>query len=281
MYQRQEGYFRGFNDFELFYQSWIRDEAKGAVVVTHGLGEHSECYMRLASGISDSQCNIYGWDLRGHGRSEGKRGVIRQFLDYCEDLRAFYEFVRKIESGPVFLLGHSMGGLITSRTVLEYEELGHSGVILSSPLMGIAVEVNKLKEMGGKIAAKWFPELTLNNEISYPQLTRDREIIQEYQHDPLRHDKISTKLFVEMIETMAFCLDHAVQIEQPILVMQAGHDTVVSPDATKDFYNKMSSKDKSFHLYEGYYHEIFNDLGRERVFKDLLAWLMPRLAGGK
>jgi alpha-beta hydrolase superfamily lysophospholipase len=271
---RQEGYFRGHNDYELFYQSWLQEDAKGSIIVTHGLGEHSECYHRLAEGIKAAGYNIYAWDLRGHGRSEGKRGVVKSFLDYAEDLAVFKSHLESIKvPGPVYLLGHSMGGLVTVRTLLHKGREGIKGLILSSPLMGIAVEIPKIKSVGGNILASWLPELTLNNEIKYSQLTHDRDVINEYEHDPLRHDMISTKLFVEMQETMRFCLDHAVQIELPLLHMQAGLDTVVSVERSRDFYNKVSSKDKEFHLYEGFYHESFNESGRERPFSDIVNWL--------
>ena len=276
--KREEGYFRGHNDFELFYQSWTIEKPKGVLIITHGLGEHSECYQRLVDGINPLEFSVYAWDLRGHGRSEGKRGVSRDFFDFCKDLESFIRFVRKKEAGlPVFQLGHSMGGLVVASALLKGIGSDLNGTILSSPLFEIGVEVPRLKEMAGNVVSKWIPDLTLNNQISYSQLSRDESVIDEYEKDHLRHDKVSTKLFADMLVSIKYALDHAVQIRVPILVQQAGHDTVVGVNGTRTFFSKLSSEDKAFFLYEGYLHEIYNDLGRERVYSDLMNWVNSHL----
>src|SRR2546421_196062 len=147
MIQRTEGYFKGYNDFELFYQAWKPENSTATLVVTHGLGEHSECYNRLAEGIRELPIEMIAWDLRGHGRSEGKRGVVRKFSDYCEDLVHFLNFIKKHnEKKSIYLLGHSMGGLINSLTVIEKGSLGLSGLVFSSPLMRINVTVPTIKK---------------------------------------------------------------------------------------------------------------------------------------
>ena len=279
---REEGYFRGFNDFELFYQAWTVESPKAILIITHGLGEHSECYQRLVEGIQELELSVYAWDMRGHGRSEGKRGVCREFFDYCRDLKCFHNFVKKREADhQIFQLGHSMGGLVVTCGLLNDIGTELKGHILSSPLFQIGVNVPRLKEMAGSMASKWLPDLTLHNEISYPQLSRDESVLEEYERDHLRHDKISTKLFTDLLETTRHALDHAVQIRVPILVQQAGHDTVVGVEATRKFFSKLSSQDKTFFLYEGYLHEIYNDLGRERVYSDLMDWINKHLNGDK
>jgi alpha-beta hydrolase superfamily lysophospholipase len=276
--KRVEGYFRGHNDFELFYQSWTIEKPKGIMIVTHGLGEHSECYQRLVEGIAPLEFSVYAWDLRGHGRSEGKRGVSRDFFDFCKDLESFIRFVKKKEPElPVFQIGHSMGGLVVANALLKGIGSDLRGTIFSSPLFEVGLEVPKLKEMAGNVVSKWLPDLTLNNQIEYAQLSRDESVIDEYEKDHLRHDKVSTKLFSDMLESIKFALDHAVQIQVATLIQQAGHDTVVGVNGTRTFFSKLSSEDKTFLLYEGYLHEIYNDLGRERVYSDLMNWVNAHL----
>ena len=280
--KREEGYFRGFNDSELFYQSWIVENARGSIVITHGLGEHSECYQRLVEGLSVLNMNIYGWDLRGHGRSEGKRGVIYDFLNFCEDLKIFLKYIQDQSSiSPVFLLGHSMGGLICNRTLLSFDKLETfeiDGLILSSPLCALAIHVSKIKKLAGKVFSKWLPDMAFRqHNLSYNKLSRDRNVINEYQHDHLRHDKISPQLFFDLNYHCQYLLENASKIKLPVIVMQGGYDNIVSVDASKAYFEKISSADKTLKVYEEYYHEIFNDIGREKVYADLISWFESRL----
>ncbi len=283
MIKREEGYFRGLNDSELFYQSWIVEKATGVIIVTHGLSEHSECYQRFANGLKPLNVNIYGWDLRGHGRSEGKRGVVYDFFDLCEDLKLFIKYVQDQQTDiPVFLLGHSMGGLICNKMLLSLNEselkaLNVNGLLLSSPLCGLSVDVPKLLLMAGKFCAKWLPDVAFRRyDICYDKLSRDRDVINEYKHDHLRHDKISPRLFFSLEKGCQYVVDHASRIKLPIIVMQGGQDTFVSVDATKTYFKRVTSADKTLKIYEGYLHEIFNDIGREKVYSDVMAWLKER-----
>ena len=276
MMKRTEGNFHGKNDFELFFQTWKSDKSRATLVVTHGLGEHSECYTRLADGMLPGDWDIYAWDLRGHGRSEGKRGTIAAFTDYCEDLKCFVEFVKKSTDGrPMVLLGHSMGGLITANTVIRYGEMGAKAVALSSPLFGISVKVPELKEKAAKMLASFLPNLTLHNELSFDDLTHDRKVVEEYEKDGLRHDRISSLLFVEMVGAMDYALANAQRVKAPFLLQQAGDDRIVSRKASEQFFEKVGSAQKEIKIYEDYYHEIFNETGRDAVFSDLKKWLAP------
>ncbi len=274
MIQRTEGYFRGYNDFELFYQTWKGEAGRGTLVVTHGLGEHSEAYSRLATGMLPGDWDLYVWDLRGHGRSEGKRGVVRAFSDYCEDLKAFVEFVKKQNPDqPLVLLGHSMGGLVTTATVIKFGDMGAKSLCLSSPLFGINVQIPALKEKVGKFMANILPNLTLHNEVKYEDLTHDTKVVEEYERDILRHDRISTALFVEMVNTMEFCNKSGSRIKLPFFMQLAGDDRIVSRVASENFFKKVASSHKELKIYEEHYHEIFNELGRDYIFGDLKAWL--------
>lgn len=278
MLKRSEGYFRGHNDFELFYQSWTQEGATATLVITHGLGEHSECYQNLAGGLTGFPVDLIGWDLRGHGRSEGKRGAVEHFDYFCRDLKKFVEFVKKLHPDrPLFLLGHSMGGQITVRTVMDHGDLGAKAMVLSSPLFRVAVHVPKIKETIGRAVASVVPDLTLYNGVILGHLSRDKEWVQHCERDTLRHDRISTRLFVEMSESLTYTLQNASKLQLPLLVMQAGQDRIVSPDAVVEFFQKAGSADKDMKLYDDFYHEIFNDFGRERVYADLRKWLRDRM----
>lgn len=278
MISRTEGYFKGYNDFELFFQVWKPESSTATLVVTHGLGEHSECYNRLAEGVVSLPVSVISWDLRGHGRSEGKRGVVRKFSDYCEDLVLFLNFLKKQNyKGPTFLLGHSMGGLINALTVIEKGHMNLSGLLFSSPLMKVNVSVPTLKKKGAQYLAKWVPDLTLYNEIPNKILSQDIEVLKEFDRDSLRHDRISPQLYLDILECTDFALKNASKIEIPTLIQQSGLDKVVNGPAAYEFYKNISSHDKQWIEYKKSYHEIFNDIERNKVFSDIRDWLTQHM----
>ncbi len=268
----------GHDGVELFFQTWSPDRARGTLVVTHGLGEHSECYKRLAEGLSTTDWEVFAWDLRGHGRSEGKRGTVRKFEDFSKDHRNFIDHVKGLRPKlPMVVLGHSMGGLVTLRTLMENEDMGLKAVVLSSPLLGIAVEVPKIKKIAATYLQKYLPDLTLFNEIAYSSLTTDKAVIAEYQHDSLRHDRISSGLFLEMNSAMDRTSHQGSKIWLPTLLQQAGADRIVSRAASERFFQSIGSANKKIFIYEDFMHEIYNETRRAEAFGDLTTWLDPFL----
>lgn len=278
MVSRTEGYFKGYNDFELFYQAWVPEHVDSTLVVTHGLGEHSESYHRLADAVTQLPVEVFAWDLRGHGRSEGKRGVVRSFSDYCEDLLCFLEQVKKNRKGKtIFLLGHSMGGLVNSLTIIKKGSLGFNGLCYSSPLMGIAVQAPAIKKKAANLLSDWLPTLTLYNEVPNKLVSQDKDILYELDRDPLRHDRINPRLFLDMLQYTEYVRTNADKIKLPVVLQQAGHDKVVNAHDSRTFFDNLASKDKTYFEYKNSYHEIYNDIERNQVFKDLNEWLSKRM----
>jgi alpha-beta hydrolase superfamily lysophospholipase len=279
MIQRLEGYFDGYDESELFYQSWQIQNPHATLVVTHGIGEHSESYNRFAQGMSGLGFQTYAWDLRGHGRSSGNRGTVARFQDYSKDLDRFLKHLTKEGklTKPYFLLGHSMGGLVTTLKVVDTGDSGANGIILSSPLFGIGVPVPQLKEQAARWVSQFVPKLTLHNEIDYRDLTHDRTVTEEYERDVLRHDQISVGLFVEMAATIEYVKNNIDRFKSPVFVQQAGDERIVSRKATEWVFEKIGASDKTLKIYEDMLHEIYNEIGRATVFSDLATWLEAHL----
>ncbi len=278
--QRSEGNFLS-GSTELFYQRWLNPSARATLVLTHGMGEHSEAYVKSADALGKLGWNIVAWDLRGHGRSAGKRGHVDHFSDFTSDLSQLLLHLQKNGQlqQPFVLVGHSMGGLITLKYLIDETKEGASddprpsACILSSPLLEVALKVPAVKEFASKVLNNFWPSLTLYNEIQYTDLTRDPEWLKTYDRDSLRHDKISPALYQGMVETMKDVMADAEKIKLPIEILAAGHDKVVSLKATEAFFEKVSSPMKKMIVYKESYHEIFNDLERESVFRDLNQFL--------
>jgi lysophospholipase len=277
---RSEGHFLS-RQTELFYQSWTTPRARATLVLTHGMGEHSEAYVKSADALARLGWNVIAWDLRGHGRSAGKRGHVDHFTDYTGDLSQFLLHLQKNGQLPeaFALVGHSMGGLITLKYLIEEAKDGASddprpkACVLSSPLLDVALKVPAIKDLAGRWLNHIWPSLTLYNEIRYTDLTRDPEWLKTYEKDPLRHDKISPALYQGMVDTMKDVAEHADEVKLPICVLAAGHDKIVSLPATRMMFDKLGSSNKKLIVYEDSYHEIFNDLDREKVFRDMSAFL--------
>lgn len=285
MGNRSEGFFTASQGRQLFYQKWVYPESRGRLIITHGLSEHSDCYQLLAEGLSGI-VDIFAWDLPGHGRSPGKRGYVDSFHQLSEDLAQFTKFVKgqKLSeenqggvqikpSRPIFLLGHSLGGLINLRTVIDYGHLGLCGLILSSPVLGLSVKVPIWKKNGAHLLAKLLPSATLFNEIRLEDLSRDEEIQKTYHTDPLRHDKISPRLYLETLENFKYVNQHADKLTLPILFQLAGCDRLVSLEASQNFASLLPANLVQQIIYPDSYHEIYNDLDRQQVYEDLQAYI--------
>lgn len=281
MLKRLEGTFKGFDEADLLCQVWKLDKPRGTIVLTHGIAEHSDCYHLFAKELAESGWEVWGWDLRGHGRSPGKRGFVRDFSDFKKDLFCLLNEVKKSReaTGPIVLFGHSMGGLITIRMLQEWNPDGITALVLSAPAVGLALAVPRVKEILAKIAVNWAPGLTLHNEIHYEDLSRDPEMLAAYEKDPLRHDRICPALFLGMTSDFTKSLEEAKDMTWPTLVIHGGNDHIISAHAIRQFYDSLGSSEKEIHLYPDSLHEVLNDLDKDHAIKDITKFLNHFLKG--
>ena len=176
MYTRREGQLAGHDQMQLFFQVWQNPKAEGTIIICHGQGEHSESYNRLIENFKNDRWSFYAMDLRGHGRSDGKRGYAGDFEDYCKDYHLFIEKIvneTRSSMGPIVLLGHSLGGLVQLKTLIDHPDMKVTAQVCSSPLLGVAVPVPDWKNRAADVLNQWLPKMTLWNEITNDMLTRD------------------------------------------------------------------------------------------------------------
>ena len=257
---------------------WAVPRPRGMVVVAHGLGEHGGAYAHLAEAISPAlEIDFLAIDFRGHGRSSGRRGVVRRYEDLVEDLRAAIAWAMgRRPDVPLFLLGHSNGGQVVLRLALEGAD-GVAGVIASNPSIRIAMPVPPRKLKIGKVLLSLAPWITLRTDAPSAWMTRDPVMQQMYRSDSLRHNRISAPLFFGMVEGGEMLLARAGEIKVPVLMPIGGQDEVICPVWNREFYDRLGSDDKTFLLYPKMLHEPLNELGRQQVFDDLARWLEPRI----
>lgn len=252
--------------------------ARAEILIAHGFGEHSGRYGALADHLVSHNYSVTAYDHRGHGLSDGLPGHVESFSEYDEDLAKLVSSVRsRSQAKHLFLIGHSMGGLIALRYAAR-KSGALSGAIISAPLIEVAVPVPAHKLMIARVSARMAPRMRLDNEIDPANLSRDPEVGRAYAADPLVNRKVSAKWFAEATRAMKEVAEGAPRITTPVLVMHGTDDRLASVDATKRMFERIESPDKELVIYPGFYHELFNEPEKQDVFERVTEWLDKRAA---
>jgi acylglycerol lipase len=271
--------FVSFDETPIFYRRVESSSPRAAAIILHGMGEHGGRYEAFAQYLSEMGIESYLPDLRGFGQSGGRRCTVRRFSDFHGDLKALHAFVERSRKGiPVFIFGHSFGGLIASSYLAFGSPARTRGLILSSPIFGIAVPVPAWKKAFGMAISFVAPDLTQSNEVKAETLTHDKRILEIYRQDPLLDHRISARLYRELVFMMGRKTAIASRIACPALIVQAGDDQVVSKDATLQFYDHLKTEDREIEVYPDFYHEVLNETGREEVYTRIGRWILKRLS---
>lgn len=273
----KQGTFPGHGGLELYYQRWRpADEPRAVLAVVHGFGEHSGRYGNVVDWFVPRGYALYAFDLRGHGHSPGQRGHIDRFADYRADVRAFLDLVGRQEPGrTLFLLGHSQGGLIVLDYVL-HDPSDLAGVVSCSPALG-QLPVSPALVFLARILSRIWPRFKLEAGLDVTGLSRDPAVVQAYVDDPLVHGQASARMGIESAAAIEWTQAHAADMALPSLIVHGSADRICSPEASRRFYEGIALADKQRFQYEGHYHELFNDLDKERVLADVEAWLQGHL----
>jgi len=216
---------------------------------------------------------VTAYDHRGHGLSDGLPGHVDRFDEYEDDLDRVLTSVRaRGQSQKVFLLGHSMGGLILLR-YLAKERKPISAAVVSAPLIEVAVRVPAHKMMIARVGARVAPRLRLGNGIDPSVLSRDSEVGLAYAADPLVNRVVSTRWFTEATKAMEEIKQWAPRITAPLLVMHGTEDKLARVESTRALFEQLGSKEKELGIYQGYYHELFNEPEKQQIFDRVSIWL--------
>jgi acylglycerol lipase len=272
--QHTEGKFTGRNNYTLYRQAWLPDGIPVAVlIVVHGIAEHSGRYSNLVDYFVPKGYAIYSFDLRGHGKSEGKRSYVERFSYYLDDLRTFCNIVSEENKNvKTFLVGHSMGSTIAIAYAIEHQsEL--SGLIVSGTTLKAGASISKASIFMAKILSVLTPKIGVT-ALDSAGISRDKAVVEAYVNDPLNYTgKLSARVGAELLKMMEKLQSEISKLSLPILVMHGTADRISDPSSSQMVFDVAGSKDKTLKLYEGFYHEIFNDPDRQQVFSDMGDWL--------
>lgn len=256
-------------------KSQLRRPEKQAstLIIFHGLGEHGYRYLHLAHYLESVVDRIIVMDHRGHGRSTGIRGHITDFNLYVEDAHAL---IKKINGREVHLLGHSMGGLVTLRLLQSYPRLNIRSVSLTSPLLGIKVPLPLIKRVGAQVMSLVWGKLLMKNELNPEFLSHDPEVVRAYQEDRLVHSFGTPKLYTSLLSSMNAAMNEAKKksdFNYPIQFLIALEDQIVDSSKSVQFFESLQSKEKRMVTYSRFYHEILNEIEKEKPLKEIETWI--------
>lgn len=272
------GSLNGQGNLNLFYQVYLpTGKPKAVLLIVHGLAEHGGRYMNLVNYFVPRGYAVYSFDQRGHGRSEGLRGYVQKFSYYMNDLKTFVDMVRVNHPGEkFFLIGHSVGGTVALAYCIHHQN-GFDGLILSGATIEPGSSLSPLKIMLARLLSLIAPKMGVD-VIDASTISQDQAVVNAYVHDPLVYrGKIRARLGAELLKIMRELPGQMPEIRLPVLIMSGSIDRLSNPAGSQKLYEGIGSWDKTIRFYDGFYHEIFNEPGRNRVFNDMDDWLAARL----
>jgi acylglycerol lipase len=272
-----EGTFRRRTGVDLYTCRWETTAPKANVVIIHGYGEHCRRYEHVANAFNQAGINVHTYDQEGFGRSPGTRGRIYRFEALLEEIDDFLNAQKnQLDGKPLFLMGQSMGGLLLARYA-ETRTFSAQGLIFASPFLAFADDVPKFLLALAPVLGKWLPWLPVRF-VDYHGLSRDPVIAEIAATDPYAfHGKVVAGTGAQMQVAVQKACAEAKMIHLPVWIMCGTADALVSPMGSQILYDTCSSTDKTLRVYEGGYHELFNDLDKEKVIADVVEWIFDRV----
>jgi acylglycerol lipase len=252
------------------------DKSRANIIFIHGHGEHIRRYSGWAELLNKEGIGFTGVDLPGHGRSDGPRGYIKSYALTDEMIEIIYNSAVNTFPGiPILIYGHSMGGGIVLDYLIRKKPV-IKGAIITSPLLKLAFEPSKSRLVLASVMKHLLPGLIQGSGLIVDHISHDREEVEKYKADPLVHDRISLSLFHSIMSAAAFSLDHASELEVPLLLMHGSDDMICSPEGSSIIASKAPKAELK--IWEGGYHELHNETFRLDVFAYLMKWINKTLS---
>ncbi|MGH3898660.1 MAG: lysophospholipase [Pseudonocardiaceae bacterium] len=264
-----------------YWQAWLPPtRATAVIVIVHGLHEHSARYAHVGARLAASGFAVYAADHRGHGRSDGRRANLERMALIVADLDGFVRFATERHPDlPVFMVGHSLGGLIALQYATEPGTL-LDGLVLSGPLVEVTVGSTLLRRLAGVLSAL-VPDVGVA-AVNAQEISRDPAVVRSYREDPLVYlGKVKARTGAEILAATLSLPTRLSRLSVPLLIVHGSDDLICAPAGSTMVHDRVSSPDKTVRRYQDLYHELFNEPERDEVLTDLVHWLnqhLPRAA---
>ena len=265
-------------DVTIHTRRWEPDgPAKAVVCLVHGLGEHSGRYDAVAGRLVEAGYAVMAFDLRGHGRSGGRRGDTRFAATYGDIDRLLADAAGQYPAAPRFLYGHSLGGLLVLSYTLK-ERPALAGVVATGAALQTALREQKAKVLAVRILGPLLPHLAMPSGLDETLISRDPAVVAAYRADPLVHDRATLGFGRDALDAADTSLGHAPEFPVPLLLLHGGADRLTYPSGSRAFASALGAERCSLIVYDGLYHEVHNEPEQARVSADVVAWLDRQLA---
>jgi alpha-beta hydrolase superfamily lysophospholipase len=275
---RTERTFEGVGGVRIVYDIWTPDTTPRAVVVlSHGLGEHARRYDHVAQRFGAAGLVTYALDHRGHGRSGGKRVLLKDISEYTGDFHTLVGIASKEHPGcQCIVLGHSMGGGIVFAYGVERPD-NYDLMVLSGPAVAAHTDVSPLLAVVAKALGAVAPGLPVQ-ELDVDAISRDPAVVTAYKTDPLvYHGKVPAGIARALLLVGETMPQRAAALTAPLLVVHGSEDRLIRVDGSRQLVERVGSSDVELKVYPGLYHEVFNEPERDQVLDDVVSWINARL----
>ena len=261
--------FRNKDNIELFVKKDLVEDARAVIVIVHGLAEHLGRYDYVVSKLNDWGYSVYRFDNQGHGKSEGRRTYIESYNNFSNDVNEIVSMAKKEnDDKKVFVLGHSMGGMISTVYGIDYKDIV-DGIILSA---GVTLDKAKLLESNKDVE----DDAQIPNALG-DLICTDKKVVADYENDPLVCHVTLGKIYKECYKAVKYISENMHEFEYPVYILHGEDDKIVSSEDSQILYEHISSLDKSLKVYPGLYHEIMNEFDKDKVLEDVHSWLEDRI----
>lgn len=267
-------YFMSSDGLKIMTEHWLPKDYKALVVLVHGYGEHSGRYRHVVKALTGAGYGVFMLDHRGHGQSEGLRAYFDTFDQPVNDLKDYVDSIRADhEEDTIFMLGHSMGALITLAYALH--NTGEvAGIVISAAPVNADANVSPTLLTVGNILTRLIPKYPFVKLVPLDTLSRDPDVIRAFERDPLTYKgNMRVRMGTGLNETAKWVRERLEELKLPMLILYGEEDKLVNPSGSRLVYEKVSATDKTIRSYPNLRHEILNEPERDDVIADIVAWL--------
>jgi alpha-beta hydrolase superfamily lysophospholipase len=262
---------------DIIYKKWELPLPKAVLLLVHGLGAYTDRWMFLADFFSGNNISSYALQLRGFGLTNDLRGHVDSFDVYINDILSLHQIIKKeIPGKKLFLSGESAGALLVILTVIMQPKI-FDGIICLSPAFGNRLHFSFLERLKIYSSMLVNPRRQFSMPFNAQMCTRDPDYQKIIEQEPREHRLASARFLFETLKAQESAKSLIAKINLPVLFLLAGEDKIVDPEVSKRFFQGLKTKDKDLIEYPDMYHSLSVELGREKVFADILSWIEKRL----
>lgn len=261
---------------KIFYKMNKLENPKASLLINHGFAEHLGRYDYITQRLNKAGYSVYRYDLRGHGRSGKTKGHIDSYKEFLEDCKEMIEVMKANDEKNIFMLGHSMGGLITFLYGIEFPNT-LKGQIFSGAAVGELPAAKGYKSHVFQLANKLFTNKMIKNPVSN-DICSDPQVVKDYLDDPLVLEEATLNFYVEfLVKATRYASENKVKYKYPCFITHGEEDKIVPKEISESLYTSISSSDKEIKIYEKLYHEILNEKAKDMIIDDMISWLDRRI----